>query len=280
MTPDVLSLSRAVRAAAFGAVCVTLAATGHILMSGAAVPGRAVAAAFVGTAAVAWALAGGERGRLAVTATTVTAQAALHAGFSLAQTLARADARAGTSFVRRWVEHLLCVGMPPRTPERTATGMPGHAHATAHDMSAAGTAAHGVHDLAATASLGMAAAHVAAAMLCGVWLAYGERAVFRVLRALAGWLAVPFLCPSLRSTPPRCARPRVRPQRESSVPRQALLVVGDPTRGPPGAHRCPMATAGSPDPRRWFPTGAGTGVSFGAPEVPASRPARALPDLT
>ncbi|MFF1277573.1 hypothetical protein ACFVZC_29885 [Streptomyces marokkonensis] len=280
MTPDVLSLSRAVRAVAFGAVCVTLAATGHILMSGEAVPGRAMVAAFMGTVVGAWALAGRERGPLAVTAMTVTAQAALHAGFSLAQTLTRADAQAGASFVRRWAEHLLCVGMPPHTPERTATGMPGHAHATAHDMSAAGTAAHGAHDMSAMAPLGMAAAHVAAAMLCGVWLAYGERAVFRVLRALAGWLAAPLRRASLRTAPPRCAHPRVRPRRDNPVPRRTLPAVGDPTRGPPGAHRCPVVTAGSPDARRRFPTGAGIGAPFGAPEAPASRPARAPPDFT
>ncbi|MGW1519608.1 hypothetical protein [Streptomyces sp. NPDC002287] len=58
---------RAVRAALFAAVCVLLAATGHLLMSGRPVPWWALAGAFAATAAGSWALAAGERGRRAVT---------------------------------------------------------------------------------------------------------------------------------------------------------------------------------------------------------------------
>ena len=42
-----------------------------------------------------------------------------------------------------------------------------------------------------TSSFGMLAAHLLAALLCGLWLAHGERAAFRILRAVAGWLAAP-----------------------------------------------------------------------------------------
>lgn len=80
MTPG--RCCRVVRAAMFAAVCVLLAATGHILMSGAAVPWWAMAAAFCATAGAGWALAGRERGLLAVTGAAVGVQAALHAGFS------------------------------------------------------------------------------------------------------------------------------------------------------------------------------------------------------
>lgn len=48
--------SRAVRAVLFATVCVPLAATGHVLMSGTPVSGPVIFAALGGTAAAAWAL--------------------------------------------------------------------------------------------------------------------------------------------------------------------------------------------------------------------------------
>ena len=57
----------------------------------------------------------------------------------------------------------------------------------------------------------MLAAHLLAALLCGLWLAYGERAAFRVLRAVAGWLAAPLRLPlASPRTPHRPPRVRVR----------------------------------------------------------------------
>ncbi|WP_158072045.1 hypothetical protein [Streptomyces sp. CB01580] len=76
---------RALRAAAFTATCVLLAATGHILMSGSPIAGPGLVAAFAVTGTAAWALAGRERGTATAiaTAATVTAQAGLHAVLSL-----------------------------------------------------------------------------------------------------------------------------------------------------------------------------------------------------
>ena len=53
---------RAVRAAVFAAVCVLLAALGHVLMSRTAVPWWALAAGAAVTGAAAWCLAERERG--------------------------------------------------------------------------------------------------------------------------------------------------------------------------------------------------------------------------
>src|SRR5690242_11125939 len=76
---------RTMRSAMFAAVCVLLAALGHVLMSGSTVPWWTTAAAFVTTSGVGWCLAGRERGLPLVVSVVVLAQGALHSAFSLAQ---------------------------------------------------------------------------------------------------------------------------------------------------------------------------------------------------
>ncbi|MFB7468055.1 hypothetical protein ACFCZ1_31980 [Streptomyces sp. NPDC056224] len=225
MTPGLLF--RAVRAAMFAAVCVLLTATGHILMSGAAVPWWALSAAFAAAAATAWTLAGRERGLLTVTAAAVAVQAALHAGFSLAQALVRPSPPSVPSV--------------PSVPSLTvAPEAAAHVHHAAHEMAhtvpsvpTAAPLADVGHGVAGMSPAGMLTAHLLAAVLCGLWLAYGERAVFRVVRAVAGWLWTPL---RLLLWPPTTAlRPRVRvrrPRRRRS-PRRLFLVHAITSRGPP-----------------------------------------------
>jgi len=69
----------------FAAICVLLAASGHVLMSGLPIPGWAIvlAVAVVGTAA--WFVTDCERGIPFVVVSAVTAQAMLHTVFSTAQ---------------------------------------------------------------------------------------------------------------------------------------------------------------------------------------------------
>ncbi|MET7684629.1 hypothetical protein [Streptomyces sp. NPDC005423] len=209
--------ARTVRAAVFAAVCVLLAALGHVLMSGDHVPARALAAALVATGAAGWSLAGRERGLPLIVTVVVAAQAALHSAFSLAA--------------------------PRNAP------MPGMAMGPADTASMAGLRMDsldmghmgpGRPDLmgwapgGGTSSAGMLLAHLLAALLCGLWLAYGEKAAFRVLRAVAGWLAVPsrLLSAALPATPDR---PRVRMRRRcpDRAPRLLLLVHAITLRGPP-----------------------------------------------
>ena len=84
-----------------------------------------------------------------------------------------------------------------------------------------------------TSSFGMLAAHLLAALLCGLWLAHGERAAFRVLRAVATRLAAPLrLLLALPLVPSR-PRPRVRRRRSDRAPRLLLLVHAITSRGPP-----------------------------------------------
>ncbi|MCX4524109.1 MULTISPECIES: hypothetical protein [unclassified Streptomyces] len=255
MTPG--RCCRALRAAMFAATCVLLASLGHLLMSGAAVPWRAVAAALAVTGAVAWVLAGRERGLLAVTSATVAVQAVLHTGFSLAQALAQAAAPSrpeGVSVAQQWAQYLLCgptarlsraeavrvvrdAGLGSRL-ELPPPGEGGHAHHAAHAMADAGTAMTTVpmpagHDMGSMSPTGMLAAHLLAALLCGLWLAYGEQGTFRVLRAVAGLLLVPLRLAFRLPAPPDRPRLGARRGHRSRPPRGFLLVHAITSRGPP-----------------------------------------------
>lgn len=226
--------SRAVRAAVFAAACVLLAALGHVMMSGTAVPWWTLGAGAVGVGGTAWLLAGRERGLPLVVSLAVAAQAALHSGFSLAQ--AAAQPSDGVPLVRRWVQHMLCAAPMPDAGATSATSMPAVPAMPASPMGS--SMEHmdhmgGGHHMSGMSPTGMLAAHLLAALLCGLWLAHGERAAFRVGRAFAGWLVAPLRVPLALPTPAH--RPRVRPQRHRSAgrPRQFLLVHAITSRGPP-----------------------------------------------
>jgi hypothetical protein len=95
-------------------------------------------------------------------------------------------------------------------------------------------AAHSLnHGMGGMSSTGILAAHLLAALLCGLWLAHGERAAFRSLRALAGWLVAPLRLLLRLPAPPH--RPRVR-ARQGGLDRrlrQLLLTYAITSRGPP-----------------------------------------------
>ncbi|WP_432247220.1 hypothetical protein ACRAR1_03835 [Streptomyces sanyensis] len=224
---------RAARAAMFAATCVVLAAVGHILMSGSPVGPGGLAAALAVTGALAWLLGGRERTPGAVTGATVAVQAGLHAAFSLAQALAAPRTGPG-SLLREWAGHLLCSPAPgtgAHLSDAAAAHSAGHlGHGAAHLAHGAMPAGHGS---AGMSPAGMLAAHLLAALLCGLWLAHGERAVFRVLHALAGWLAAPLRCVLRLAPPPGAPRSRVRRRRACARLRPLLLASSCVTRGPP-----------------------------------------------
>jgi hypothetical protein len=202
-------LSRTVRAAVFAAVCVLLAALGHVLMSGSHVPAWALAAGVAVTGAVGWCLAGRERGLPPIVAVVVAAQSALHSAFSFAQS----GSSGGTA--------------------SSDMGRLGHmSHMSHADMGHADHLGHPV-DGGASSTFGMLAAHLLAALLTGLWLAYGEKAAFRILRAVAGRLAAPLrllLAPPVAPDRPRVRRGRPRSDR---APRRRPLVHAITSRGPP-----------------------------------------------
>ncbi|MFE9936863.1 hypothetical protein [Streptomyces hirsutus] len=225
--------SRTVRAAVFAAVCVLLAALGHVLMSETAVPGWALATGAAATGVTAWLLAGRERGPWLVGSVAVAAQAALHTLFAFAQALVHPGPPGGGSLFGRGLDHLLMRqhAAPHHFP---GDGMGGGTAGTPHSAYSA-HADHAAHSMAADgmSSTGMLAAHLLAALVCALWLARGERAAFRILRALAGLLFAPLR--GLLRLPAPPDRPRVRARRvgRDRMPRRLLLTHTITTRGPP-----------------------------------------------
>lgn len=207
--------ARTVRSAVFAAVCVLLAAVGHVLMSGSPVPAWALAAGTVVTTALGWTLAARERGLVLVASAAVGAQTALHSGFSAAQVWT-------TSATPMGAMHMDTAG------DMSAMHM-GPAHISPAEYLGLGTGG--------TASTGMLAAHLLAALLCGLWLGHGERAAFRISRAAAARLTAPLTAPLrlLLALPVAPERPRPRPHRRRSdrAPRLLLLVHAITSRGPP-----------------------------------------------
>ncbi|CAL9282243.1 hypothetical protein [Streptomyces sp. SudanB52_2052] len=207
--------ARAIRAAVFAAVCVVLAALGHVMMSGDHVPLPALVAGWAVTGVAGWCLAGRERGLRLVVAVAVAVQTALHSAFSLAP---RAP------------------GTGPATdassPGAHSMDMGAMGHGTASMESMSQHMGHMGHTPGGDSSLGMLAAHLLAALLCGLWLGHGERAAFRLLRAVGGRLAAPL---RLLLAPPTPPPPPVRVGRPSSdrAPRLSLLVHAITSRGPP-----------------------------------------------
>ncbi|WP_405845065.1 hypothetical protein [Streptomyces sp. NBC_01518] len=210
--------ARTVRAAMFAAVCVLLAALAHVLMSGRHVPAWALAAGLAATGAAAWSLAGRERGLPLIVTLVVATQAALHSAFSLAQ-----PAMAGEPAA-------MDMGSADMGSMHMGSADMGSMHMSAADSMDMG---HMSATTTGTSSPGMLTAHLLAALLCGLWLAHGERATFRVLRAVAGRLTAPLRLLLALPAPPH--RPRLRPRRPRSerAPRLLLLVHAITSRGPP-----------------------------------------------
>ncbi|MET9311878.1 hypothetical protein ABZX12_08645 [Kribbella sp. NPDC003505] len=188
---------RAARAAMFAATCVLLAALGHVVMSGTAVPWWAVVGGAGSIATAAWIVADGERDVPFVVLATLVAQAALHTVFTLAQSTTPSMAQSMTA--------------SPAMHDHMTGQMTGQ--------------------MTGTSSLGMLAAHLLAALLCGLWLAYGERAAFAVLRSVAGLVLLPLrLLASPRIT---AHRPRIQAGHSPTAYTDLLLGHAVTSRGPP-----------------------------------------------
>ncbi|MEV7119367.1 PE-PGRS family protein [Kitasatospora griseola] len=233
------------RAAVFAVGCVLLAAVAHVLMSGRPVAAPVLAAALGGTAVLGWLTARRERGPLLVTALTVGVQAALHTLFSLGRAAPEAAAPVPDGLAARWAHLLLC-NAGPLTDEQAARlieaagldpgAIPGGGTAAAlADPAAMPGMAH--HTMAMGAGqhngVGMLAAHLLAALLLGLWLAAGERAVHGLARTVAARLFAPVLLLLGIVRPVRPPLRRRRPRAEACRPRSRLLVHSLATRGPP-----------------------------------------------
>ncbi|MDX3616294.1 hypothetical protein [Streptomyces europaeiscabiei] len=234
--------SRTTRAAMFAAVCVLLAALGHVMMSGSHVPWWTLVAGAAATGAVGWCLAGRERGLPLITSVVVAAQTALHWGFELAQsstpTAANNPVGAMSSTGPSGSADLMHMGSAHmiHTVPTGAAGHMGHVDHTGYLLDGSSASSSSLMSSLASmyaSSSGMFAAHLLAALLCGLWLAYGERAAFGLLRAVAGWLAAPLRLSLALPVAAERPRPRVRSGRADRSPRRLLLVHAITSRGPP-----------------------------------------------
>lgn len=221
---------RTVRAAVFAVVCVLLAALGHVMMSGSPVAWWTVAAGTAATGGVGWCLAGRERGLPLIVSVVVVVQGLLHSSFSLAQSATGRVAPGQGTGTGQGSGSAHTHAMGPTSMDTIDTMDMGH---MGSGHMGPGSMSQPAHDMGGTSSFGMLAAHLVAALLCGLWLAYGERAAFRILRAVAGRLAAPLRL--LLALPTPAHRPRLRVRRVSSdrSPRRLLLAHAITSRGPP-----------------------------------------------
>ncbi|WP_342451897.1 hypothetical protein [Streptomyces palmae] len=123
------------------------------------------------------------------------------------------------------------------------SGMDAHAHSVHVGFMGMAHASHRGHGptvglghwlpIGVPSPLGMYAAHLAAAVLCGLWLGYGEHFAYRMLRASATWLTAPLRLLLILPTPCRGPRALVRRGGSSREPRRLLLVHAITSRGPP-----------------------------------------------
>ncbi|MEV6833365.1 hypothetical protein AB0N17_02350 [Streptomyces sp. NPDC051133] len=220
--------ARAIRAAVFAAMCVLLAALGHVLMSGSDVPAWALAAGGAVTGAVGWCLAGRERGLPLIVSVVVAAQTVLHEAFSYAQSTSGPSGGSASTGMSGMGATDSSMDMGSMRMGSMAIGAMHRGHTGMSPMDHMGHSMDG-----GSSSSGMLAAHLLAAVLCGLWLAYGERAAFRILRAAAGWLAAPLRLLLALPVPPDRPRVHLRRRRSDRAPRLLLLVHAITSRGPP-----------------------------------------------
>ncbi len=208
------------RTALFAVVCVAVSGLGHALMSGAPLPLLVQAAALLPVCGAGWWLAARERGAPATVTAHVLGQLGLHAFFAFAGSWSPAG-----------------FGAHHSGTGRLASGAMKH---SAHEVPIGGSS-----DLmgvlaafdGAVFTLGMAAAHAVAGLVCGWWLWRGEVALARLGRCLVLFVRAP-LRTAWRlwsATPPAPAPPvrrRVR-RRPLRGPRDPLALHAISRRGPP-----------------------------------------------
>jgi hypothetical protein len=196
---------RALRAALFAALCVTLSVTSHVLLSHMPLPLATVAGAYVLVFAVAYALGGRERGYWAIAALLVPLELAADTAFTAGQHTCYGPG--GGPVTGSW-RALTCHG--GEVGSRLGSSAAGHS---------------------ASPWL-LLAVHIGVGLAASLWLRRGEAALHRVLRTAFLPLAVAMA--ALRTTPYR--RPAARPAHAapaSAAPALPLLLHSVVRRGPP-----------------------------------------------
>ncbi|MEU6095502.1 hypothetical protein [Streptomyces sp. NPDC047079] len=214
---------RAVRAALFTAVVVTLSTASHVLLSEVPLPVGTVAAVAAAVFALSYALAGRERGFGRIAALLVPLELTADTVFTTGQHACYG--RAGgplTGPLRSVGLDVLCSGGSMGTPLTRVTG-------TGTDRVATLLA----HADPATAWL-LLAAHVSVGLLAAVWLRRGERALAQLLSALMATTFRPLLLAVAAVRVRLAPVPGVpRPVHRTAAARTRLFVHSLGRRGPP-----------------------------------------------
>lgn len=202
---------RGLRAALFSALVVLLSAGSHVLMSRVPLPPALVAGAFAAVFTLAYALAGRERGFGPIAGLLVPLELAADTVFTAGQHVCYGPAGGPVSGPLRALGlEELCGGTPVGGPLAEVAG-PADAAAL---LSSPGPWAPWL----------LLAAHVSVGLLAAGWLRHGERALGRLLRAVAAFAFRP-----LRLTGAAVA---VAPGPAERAPRPVLAATGTRTRFP------------------------------------------------
>lgn len=213
---------RAVRAALFTALVVTLSAASHVLLSRAPLPLPTVAALFAAVFALAFLLAGRERGYGHIAALLIPLELAADTVFTAGQHVCYGEAGGPVAGPLRSVGvDVLCGGGAVGTPLARMAGGDGHDAALLADSDPG----------AAWLLLG---AHLVVGLLAAAWLRRGERALAQLLRAVAAATFRPLLI-AVAVVTHRLERVRrtARAVRRAATVRTRLLVHCVGRRGPP-----------------------------------------------
>ncbi|MEV0223563.1 hypothetical protein [Streptomyces sp. NPDC050704] len=212
---------RAVRAALFTALVVTLSTASHVLLSGVPLPLATVAALCGAVFVVAYALAGRERGFGRIAALLIPLELAADTLFTTGQHACYGSAGGPVTGPLRSIGlDVLCGG---------EVGAP-LARVTGDGDRAAALLAH-ADPAAAWLLLG---AHIGVGLFAAAWLRRGERALAQLLGAVAAATFRPLMLAvaavAVRRTP---VRPLPRPTLRVAVLRTRLFVHSLGRRGPP-----------------------------------------------
>jgi len=204
---------RAIRAALFAVVCVSVAAVLHSVAGGARPSWPELAVGIPAVWLVAWPTLGRERSGLELTAGLGAAQIGLHYLFTY---LCAATA----------TQHHAVAASTALTPSPFAMSMP-----DMPNMDMSGAASH-------PSGAAMFAAHVLAVLVCGWWLRQGERDFFALCRVVAVLFAAPLrrLADAIAAL---CVLARVSSSNDEDVPHRLYSLPDD------GLRHCstPLLTA-------------------------------------
>ncbi|MFJ4976468.1 hypothetical protein ACIP6X_14165 [Streptomyces coeruleorubidus] len=217
---------RAVRAALFTAVVVTLSTASHVLLSRVPLPMGTVAAVAAAVFVIAYALAGRERSFGRIAALLIPLELAADTVFTTGQHACYGRSGGPVAGPLRSVGlDVLCGGGEVGTPLARMAG------ATGTDRLAAVVA----HADPATAWL-LLGAHVGVGVAAAVWLRRGERALAQLLRAVAASTFRPLLLAVAAVTvtrDPAGPRPPSRAADRTPTARDRILAHCLGRRGPP-----------------------------------------------